>query len=178
MVSVIIPNKVFFLYRFKIALLIIFFSFAQNVFAQSKTAEPYSKDEFPSVLHDLRRAEIITLGSMPFITLNTSLMYSFGKFAAHGFDASYFTNPFSTASDSSSYTQDEQVGIILTSIGVSLCIGITDFIVHSVKNSRLRKKAMQQKNKNITITPVSEDPDAVLLPQPDCTYEKGDNADD
>lgn len=147
------------LFRFKIVFLIsLFLIFSQNAFSKDNTPKPYEKDEFPTIFQDLRRAEIITLGSMPFITLNVSLMYSFGKYAFHGFDSDYFTNPFSTAADSSSYTQDEQIGIILSSLGISLCVGVTDFIVHSIRNSKLRK----QKNRSskvidgIRITPIKD----------------------
>ena len=45
----------------------------------SKTAEPYKAEEFPGWMHDLRRAEIITLGAMPFVTFNISLGYSFAS---------------------------------------------------------------------------------------------------
>ena len=83
-------SKFIFLFTFFI------FVFQSNipVYSQNHTPELYTEDEFPAFMYDLRRAEIITLGSMPFITLGTSLGYSFGKYAYHGFDANYFSNPF------------------------------------------------------------------------------------
>ena len=134
---------------------------------KSTTPEPYEEDEFPSWLKDLRRAEIITLGAMPFITLNTSLCYSFGNYAFHNFDSDYFLNPFAQGSDTSSYTSGEQVGILLTSLGICLGIGITDFIVHSVKRSNQKKKMRTQKKGNINIESVADDPEATkILPPP------------
>ncbi|MDE5898145.1 MAG: hypothetical protein K2H09_02610, partial [Treponemataceae bacterium] len=126
----------------------------------AETAEPYAEDEFPSFMKDLRRAEIITLGAMPFVTLNVSLCYSLGKFAAHDFDTAYFANPFAQT-DSSAYTTGEQAGIILTSLGISLGIGLTDFIVHAVKRSSAKKRMQSQQNQSVKITPVTEDSDAV-----------------
>lgn len=134
---------------------------------KSTTPEPYEEDEFPSWLKDLRRAEIITLGAMPFITLNTSLCYSFGNYAFHNFDSDYFLNPFTQGSDTSSYTSGEQAGILLTSLGICLGIGITDFIVHSVKRSNQKKKMRTQKKGNINIESVADDPEATkILPPP------------
>lgn len=132
----------------------------------SETPEPYKPEEFPGILHDLRRAEIITLGAMPFITFNVSLGYSFGNYAAHNFDYSYFKNPFAQDSESS-YTQDEQIGILLTSIGISAGIGITDFIVHSVKRNKQYRKLKKTKNKNITVSPIETDPDATKIENPE-----------
>ena len=135
------------------AIILIFSLFAQNLFsAASKTPEPYSDNEFPGFLHDLRRAEIITLGAMPFITFNATLGYSLSKFAFNNFDLQYFVNPFAQSSDSS-FSTDEQIGIILTSLGISLCIGITDFIVNSVKRSNAKKK-INNPNNPVKINPI------------------------
>ncbi len=149
-----------------ISLLLIFSFFSQfSIFAaDSKTPEPYKDEEFPGFLHDLRRAEIITLGAMPFITFNATLGYSFGKFAYHGFDSSYFVNPFAQSSDSS-FSTEEQVGIILGSLGVSLCIGITDLIVNSVKRNNAKKKKLDQ-NAPIKINPIENDENAVKIDLP------------
>ncbi len=131
----------------------------------SETPEPYQKDEFPGILHDIRRAEIITLGSMPFITFSATLGYSFGKYASHNFDSSYFVNPFSST-DENSFSTDEQIGILLTSLGISAGIGLTDFIVHTIKRNNRQRKLKKQKNPEIQITPIREDPDAIKINPP------------
>lgn len=131
----------------------------------SETPEPYQKDEFPGILHDIRRAEIITLGSMPFITFSATLGYSFGKYASHNFDSSYFVNPFSSTEENS-FSTDEQIGILLTSLGISAGIGLTDFIVHTIKRNNRQRKLKKQKNTEIQITPIREDPDAIKINPP------------
>lgn len=131
----------------------------------SETPEPYQKDEFPGILHDIRRAEIITLGSMPFITFSATLGYSFGKYASHNFDSSYFVNPFSSTEENS-FSTDEQIGILLTSLGISAGIGLTDFIVHTIKRNNRQRKLKKQKNPEIQITPIREDPDAIKINPP------------
>lgn len=126
------------------------------------TPEPYKDEEFPQGLKDLRRFEIITLGSMPFVTLDTSLVYSGIRYAQHDFDSAYKPSLFS----SSSYSQDEQIGIILTSLGISVGIGLTDYIVQVVKRNN-KKKRNQKTYDDISIYPISEDPDAVKIALPE-----------
>lgn len=139
------------------AAFIIFLFFAiQNCFCQTTTSpEPYSDDEFPQFMLDLRRFEIITLGSMPFITLNSSIVYNGYKFATGKSDT---FNPLATAD----YSQDEMENIIITSLCISAGIGLTDYIVNLVKRSRINRRLRQQ-DSNISI---EEDPDAVKIPLP------------
>jgi hypothetical protein len=139
------------------AAFIIFLFFAvENCFCQTNTSpEPYSDDEFPQFMLDLRRFEIITLGSMPFITLNSSIVYNGYKFATGKSDT---FNPLATAD----YSQDEMENIIITSLCISAGIGLTDYIVNLVKRSRINRRLRQQ-DSNISI---EEDPDAVRIPLP------------
>lgn len=148
-----------------IAIAIVFsLIFSQSsVFAE--TAEPYKDDEFPTLLKDLRRAEIITLGTMPFAILNVTLGYSFGKYAAHGFDSNYFVNPFTKTSSENAFSTEEQITIILTSIGISVGVGLTDYIVHIVKRNS-EKKAKKITSQPIIINPITEDSSAIKLSTP------------
>lgn len=150
---------------------VLLFSLLFSLFpVYSETAEPYKDDEFPDIFKDIRRAEIITLGAMPFITFNVTLGYSFGKYAAHNFDSDYFVNPFSSTDDNG-YSTDEQIGIILTSIGISCGIGITDFIVHAVKRNKKMRKIKNQKNTEIQINPIEEDSNATKIERPNVPNE-------
>ena len=136
---------------------------SQFLFAEDFPPEPYGKNEFHPVFTGLRRAEIITLGAIPFVTFNVTLGYSIGKYASHNFDSNYFPNPFAKSSDANAYTTDEQIAIIFTSLGISAGIGLTDFIVHTVKRNRARKRLEAQQTGPIKITPVSEDPEAIKI---------------
>ncbi len=138
------------------AIIIFLFIAVANSFCQTNTTpEPYSDDEFPQFMLDLRRFEIITLGSMPFITLNSSIVYNGYKFASGKTDT---FNPLATAD----YTQDEMENIIITSLCISAGIGLTDYIVNLVKRSRIKRRLRQQ-DSNISI---EENPDAVRIPLP------------
>lgn len=147
--------------RFKLLVITISLlcSFTVPLFAEDTTPLPYDKKEFPQGLKDLRRFEIITLGAMPFVTLNTTLVYSGIQYVAHDFDEMYSPNIFAA----STYTPEEQKKIILTSLGVCVGVGITDYIIQLIKRSK-KKKVNEVTYENLFITPISEDPDAVPIP--------------
>lgn len=124
-------------------------------------AEPYNTKVIPQWVKDVRRGEIITLGSWPFTTLLVSLSYSMGMFAIHNWDSSYFRNPFSSSGDGYSYKEIRN--ILLVSAGVSVGIGITDLIVNIVKRENAKKKRNAEQLKNITITPLDSGQDRLFI---------------
>lgn len=128
---------------------------AVNVFADSTTPQPYDKEEFPQTLKDLRRFEIITLGAMPFVTLDVTLAYSGYKSVTTG--APF--NPFG----SSNYSQDEQFKIILTSLGISTGVGLFDYVYHIIQRNVKLNKNRKNTTSYINVIPISEDPDAVKI---------------
>ena len=139
-------------------LTISFFLFfaVQNCFCQTNTTpEPYKDDEFPQPMQDLRRFEIITLGAMPFITLDSAIVYNGYKFATGKSDT---FNPLATAD----YTQDEMERIIVTSLCISAGIGLSDYIINLIKRNRVKRRLKAEDN-NISI---QEDPDAIRIPLP------------
>ncbi len=139
-------------------LTISFFLFfaVQNCFCQTNTTpEPYKDDEFPQPMQDLRRFEIITLGAMPFITLDSAIVYNGYKFATGKSDT---FNPLATAD----YTQDEMERIIITSLCISAGIGLSDYIINLIKRNRVKRRLKAEDN-NISI---QEDPDAIRIPLP------------
>ena len=141
---------------------ILFFSLLINIklpaFSEDTTPLPYEETTMPQSLQDLRRFEIIALGSIPFVTLDTSFVYSGIRWANNGFDSAYSPNPFAT----SSYSTEEQFGILLTSIGISVGIALTDYFINLMKRSK-KKKQQQLENQNIYIIPLSQDEDATPI---------------
>lgn len=124
-------------------------------------AEPYDTKAVPQWVKDVRRGEIITLGSWPFTTLLVSISYSFGMFAARNWDSSYFRNPFSSSGEGYSYSEIK--GILLTSAAISVGIGVTDLIVNIVKREKAKKKRNAEQLKNITVTPVDSGQDRMFI---------------
>lgn len=124
------------------------------------TPKPYDNSEMPQGLKDLRRFEIITLGALPFVTLDTTLIWSGVRWSEHNFDMAYIPNPFMTTEGG--FTQDDQIGVLLTSLSICVGIGLTDFVVNLIKRGNKKREA-ERINNSITIIPVEEDPDAVSI---------------
>ena len=149
------------------SLLFLFFSI-QNLFCQSNSndtsPQPYREEEFSQGLKDLRRFEIITLGAMPFVTLDSALVYNGYKYFTGKADK---FNPLATAD----YNQKEMGTIIITSLCVSAGIGITDYVINLIKRNKV-KKIQRQQDSNISI---EEIPDATRIPLPGQDLPEGED---
>ena len=140
---------------FAVVLFSLLFNISTPLFAEESTNN--EKDEIPQVMKDIRRFEIITLGSLPFVLLDASLVYSGIKYAQNDFDKAY-----KPSFNQSNLTKDEQTGVLLTSLGICLGIGVTDLIVNLVKRNK-EKKRQELRNSPIEIEPISEDENAIML---------------
>ena len=134
--------------------------------AKDTTPAPYTDDEFPQFMKDLRRAEIISFGALPFVTLSSTIVYSGVRYWQHGFDSDYFPNPFAKASASNGYSTGEQAGILLTSAGISVGIGLTDLLISVIRRKAAKKKLERKEKAPIVVTPIAEDKDAVRIDMP------------
>lgn len=118
----------------KIIVVILIFSQIMPVFSSEDNKNPVNlNDNIPQSLSDLRRFEIVTLGAMPFVTLDTMIVHSGVKYLKTG----VFVNPMSPTNG---YSEKEVKQIILTSLGISVGIGITDFIVNIIKRNKNKTK--------------------------------------
>lgn len=142
------------------------------LFSEDNTPKPYDDKEFPQTLKDIRRFEIITLGALPFVTLDTTLVYSNYRYFKNDFDEAYKPDIFA----STSYSQDEQKGIILTSLGICIGIGFSDLIVQIIKRS-IKKHKPQVNYDDISVIPISQDADASKIPLPAQTENSNESLD-
>lgn len=118
----------------------------------SVTPLPYSQDEFPQWTKDLRRGEIITLGSLPFSTLLVSIAY--GTYLYTTGQVTSFPSPFGY----SGYTEDQQLKIFGISCAVSAGVGLTDWTVNFIKRCNAASMVKRQKELNrVTVLPVIVD---------------------
>ena len=118
-------------------------AFAQQAEGGETEAEEYAEEEFSPFLRDLRRAEIVMLGSFP-ITLFASLeifdIYRYiatieivdGQVFA---DASYTPWPFRSP-DPAPYSSREITGIFVTALSASLLIAVADYLIGRAKEKR------------------------------------------
>ena len=139
----------------KILIFSLFLNISIPAFAADTTPKPYDSNELPQTMKDIRRFEIITLGSMPFITLDSAIVYNGYKFATGKTEK---FNPLATAD----YSQKEMERIIITSLCISAGIGITDYVINLIKRQKIKK---QLKLEDSTIS-IQENPDAVRIPLP------------
>jgi hypothetical protein len=123
-------------------------SFSQTITPQ---IEPYTKDEFPQWARDLRRTEIVTLGSLPFVTLTATLGFGIVRWANGG----SVPNPLDKSA--SGYSQDEQIQILLISAGTSVALGLTDLTINLIKR-HIAKTRQNTNSGAITVTPLNESP--------------------
>ena len=147
----------------KILIFTLLFNICSPIFSATTSTEPkeYTEDEFPQALHDLRRFEIVSLGALPFVTLNSTLVYSGVKYVQNDFNPDYAPNPFAPKSENG-FTTEEQVGILLTSLGISVGIGLTDYIIQVIKRNSKKNKA-KKLNQNIKISTIENDPTATKI---------------
>ena len=121
--------------------------------------KPYSDDEFPEWLRIVRRFEIIAIGSFPIAYLNANILYDVGRFGALAFQYEVLKTPDSQWGDSSSAnyylqyaplffapsnkpsnTDKENLGVVLSSIGLSLGIAVIDLIIGLVEEDQKKKQ--------------------------------------
>lgn len=121
------------------------FSFAAD---SSTTAEPYKKNEFPMWAKDIRRTEIITFGSLPFVTLWVTVGYS-------AIVNGEFHNPLDKSS--SSFSSDDQKTIIKIAALSSLALGFTDLTINLIQRGVHGAHAKKMKTADaITIIPYKQ----------------------
>lgn len=126
-------------------------TFSCSLFAETATPTPvpqaYKKGETPQWAKDLRRAEIITLGSIPFVTIWTMLAYS-------AITKGKIVNPLSKDS-SDSFDEADQGRILGIACSVSLALGLTDFTINLIQRMIEKNKASKEINENaITVVPL------------------------
>lgn len=134
---------------------------AEDSTTASTTPEEYSDNEFPDWAKDLRRTEIISFGSMPFVTLGVTLGLSTYKYVTGA--STSFPNPFNKSS--TSYTTDEQIQILKYSSLISLGLGVTDLIINLIQrfNSQKKLKQIQDSKEKVIVTPITPEEAGILL---------------
>lgn len=117
----------------KIISILLIFSFLYIPLFSADNNDNITEEEMPLWLQDFRRAEIVTLGSLPFTTMVVRMGYG----VYNGCTTQDFSkmNPLKSAN----YTQEEITGILITSVSISLAVGLTDIIVNIIKRNKEKK---------------------------------------
>jgi hypothetical protein len=104
----------------------------------ARTPAPYTDDEFPKWARDLRRAEIIFVGSIPFTLFFTFEGYDTYRYVSNGLDPLYAPWPFRPGS-AQLYSDQEKIGLVATSLSLSLLVATADWII-----GRLHERAARR----------------------------------
>ncbi len=98
--------------------------------ADEHVPEPYRPEEFPGWALDLRRAEVIFFGSLPFSLFFTFEAYDLGRFVASGFDPLFAPWPMRAGSEiGAGYTPAEKGWLIASALTVSLGVSVADYLL-------------------------------------------------
>ncbi len=94
---------------------------------QEQEPEAYSDEEFPGWLNELRRAEIIFAGTIPLSVLLSSLGYNVYRTVTDNSDSG--ADAFSSFLSSTDLSNDENMQIMIISLGLSATAALADFII-------------------------------------------------
>ncbi len=122
--------------------------------------DPYGTAEFPQWQKDLRRAEIIAFGTLPFVTFLSSVGFEVYRYQAHGYADAYKPWPIKDSNTAIALSEGEQVKILMISAGISIGSAVFDYGFRAIMRA-LRANALDRHNREIPdpiqIMPVQAD---------------------
>ena len=96
--------------------------------------EPYQENEFPAWAWDIRRWEIVFLGTFPFTMFYSTLTFQVNRYIQSGFEEELVPAPFGGLR-SIPLEAKEKRGIIISALSMSAAIAFTDLIITKIQDS-------------------------------------------
>lgn len=127
--------------------------------------EPYKPEEFPQWAHDLRRAEIIAFGSLPFTLFFVKFAIDSFRYADNDWDRRYAPWPLKSAG-AIEMDEDQKIAALVAAGFGSVLLAFVDHIVVSMRRSSAEKAAQSKIPPRIT-TDRDGWPPSVDLPPPE-----------
>lgn len=124
--------------------------------APETTPVPYGPAEFPEWQQNVRRAEIISFGSLPFVTFFSSFYYNVYRYYDHDKKEDYLPWPLNTGKTTVALSEDEQKKIFTYSIGISVGVAAFDFVWRTVRHEMKIRKEEREYVEPIVIVPREE----------------------
>lgn len=109
-----------------------------SVLADEHAPAPYRDEEFPKWLRQLRRGEIIFVGSIPFTMFVTFEAYDTYRYVSSGLDPYYAPWPFRPGS-AQQYTSTEQAWLVASSLSLSLLVAGADWLIGRLDERSARR---------------------------------------
>jgi len=116
----------------------------------AKSPLSYSKDEFPSWALDLRRAEIVAFGALPFTVFFTQIGIDIQRFATNGWDQRYAPWPLKPAG-AYPLPEDDRIAVFATGIGLAIGVALADFIILAIRRQLDRRGTRERSNPGISV---------------------------
>ncbi len=130
-----------------------FYAIADDA-TDSREPVPYGPTEFPQWQKDLRRAEILSFGALPFVTFSASIYYDVYRYFSHDRDEGYLPWPFKDSNTAVALTESEQMRIFVSAAGISVGVALFDFGYRAItREMRLRKLERENSGESIEIEP-------------------------
>ncbi len=149
-----------------LALVLLVFSLSFAGAAEAEKPEPYGPDEFSGWQQDLRRAEILSFGALPFVTFFSSIYYDVWRYYDHDQDEGYLPWPFKNSDTAVPLSEDEQKKVFFTSIGISIGVAVVDFAWQTIQRSRKKKEIRRQlRDYKDPIVVIPVNPEESVAPQ-------------
>ena len=133
--------------------------FAEEAQKVDRTPEPYTKEEFPLWVRELRRFEILTFGSLPLVTMLSFWTYDISRSIKHPGDERYYPWPMKKPVVAIPLTSSEQKKIFFTAVGISVGIALTDICIRAIIRSVREKKMLKENilhDDSIQLEPIPE----------------------
>jgi hypothetical protein len=118
-----------------LAALLLFFSIVPQIMAENDIKdevidyEPYRRDEFPDWAHNLRRFEIILIGSLPFTFFFSNIGFDTYAYASRGYDERYLPLFFGVSPEKEEFRDDTKFSRFAFSISFSAGIALLDYFL-------------------------------------------------
>ncbi len=116
---------------------------------------PYRQGEFPEWAEDLRRAEIVAVGTIPFTFLVSSIFFDTYRYIDKASTGSadalqyapFFIGVFNPNVAKLPYTSDDIVTLFVSSIIFSAVLAVVDNLILNEQRERLRKEVAEIKRR-------------------------------
>ena len=96
--------------------------------------EPYQEHEFPTWAWDIRRWDIIFIGTFPFTMFYSTLIFQMSRYIQSGFEEELVPAPFGGLR-SIPLEDKEKRGILISALSMSAVIAFADLIINKIQDS-------------------------------------------
>lgn len=141
---------------------------ASNIFSAetvSTVPVPYGPAEFPDWQKDIRRAEILSFGALPFITFMASIYYDIFRYIDHDGNEGYLPWPLKKSDIAVPLSEDDQKTIFFASAGISVGVAVFDFSYRAIM--RYIRESKAEKIRSAQTDPFNIEPVGDIVPLSD-----------